>query len=297
MTNGSFYRGDEIVGLTLRRSFVGGRGEEQHALRAHPKRTTISFDGRTGRWRTGEPAGSAPRRWTWRSRRPAPRRGRGRVGLRGRLRAGPGPADGHADASYRHAFLQDDPAGRRLTGFVTTDDGAVSCDRPAPAVCDAVLRAPGRQRRGSVSVAPRELVLQFRQAAGRGGLVPRDDGSRLRRARAAASPRSASSLPRARFAAARGSRDRARRSRASAPAGRRGRAAPRPGRSSTTFAGWGARTLRLAPGVPASFSESLLGRAQVLGLAEQRVDLGGHRARRGAPAPPRAPPRAARGPA
>ena len=25
----------------------------------------------------------------------------------------------------------------------------------------------------------------------------------------------------------------------------------------TTFAGWGARTLRLAPGVPASFSESL----------------------------------------
>ena len=34
-TNGSFFRGDEIVGLTLRRSFLGGRGEEQHALRAH----------------------------------------------------------------------------------------------------------------------------------------------------------------------------------------------------------------------------------------------------------------------
>ena len=46
-----FYRpGDaEIFGVTLRRSFQGGRGQELHAFRAAPKET-VTFDGQRGRW-------------------------------------------------------------------------------------------------------------------------------------------------------------------------------------------------------------------------------------------------------
>lgn len=44
------YQGKEIVGLTLTRD--RGRGlVERHALRVHLSRPTLSFDGRTGRWR------------------------------------------------------------------------------------------------------------------------------------------------------------------------------------------------------------------------------------------------------
>ena len=43
--------GGEILGVTLSRKFLNGRAEEQHALRV-PLRgvTTVSFDGRRGRW-------------------------------------------------------------------------------------------------------------------------------------------------------------------------------------------------------------------------------------------------------
>ncbi len=46
-----FYRsGDpEIFGITLSRSFPGGRGDELHAFRAAPKQT-VTFDGERGRW-------------------------------------------------------------------------------------------------------------------------------------------------------------------------------------------------------------------------------------------------------
>jgi hypothetical protein len=46
-----FYRlGDaEIFGVTLSRTFPGGRGDELHAFRAAPKQT-VTFDGQRGRW-------------------------------------------------------------------------------------------------------------------------------------------------------------------------------------------------------------------------------------------------------
>jgi hypothetical protein len=41
----------EIVGVTLARSFLNGRAEERHALRASLRGvTSVSFDGRRGRW-------------------------------------------------------------------------------------------------------------------------------------------------------------------------------------------------------------------------------------------------------
>jgi hypothetical protein len=44
------FRG-EILGVTLKRTFLNGRAEEQHALRASLRTvTTVSFDGRRGRW-------------------------------------------------------------------------------------------------------------------------------------------------------------------------------------------------------------------------------------------------------
>lgn len=53
------YNTSDIVGLTLTRTFLAGRGEESHALRAH-RRIPITFDGRSGRWRTaGQIAGVA----------------------------------------------------------------------------------------------------------------------------------------------------------------------------------------------------------------------------------------------
>ncbi len=48
---------DVVVGLTLARSQPGD-GSEEHALRAHGRRTTISFDGRNGRWRTNGQLGT-----------------------------------------------------------------------------------------------------------------------------------------------------------------------------------------------------------------------------------------------
>jgi len=51
------YGRDVVVGLTLGRQLAGGGGEE-HALRAHGRRTTISFDGRSGRWRANGQLGT-----------------------------------------------------------------------------------------------------------------------------------------------------------------------------------------------------------------------------------------------
>ena len=51
------YDTNVVVGLTLTRRLLGGSSEE-HALRARGRRTTVSFDGRTGRWRTNGQLGS-----------------------------------------------------------------------------------------------------------------------------------------------------------------------------------------------------------------------------------------------
>lgn len=46
-----FQRGGELLGLTLRRRFLSGRAEEMHALRAALSGvTTVTFNGRRGRW-------------------------------------------------------------------------------------------------------------------------------------------------------------------------------------------------------------------------------------------------------
>jgi hypothetical protein len=44
------FQGGEILGVTLTRSFLNGRAEERHALRATMPAPTVAFDGRRGRW-------------------------------------------------------------------------------------------------------------------------------------------------------------------------------------------------------------------------------------------------------
>jgi hypothetical protein len=163
-TSSPFYRGDQIFGLTLRRTFLGGRGEEQHALRAHPKQPLISFDGRTGRWQTKGQLGSV-------------------VEIDMRITAAGEPVSipfsfGCDGAFVRVPVLLEGlltlRTGTRffktikrttLAGFVTYENGEVNCDRPAPTTCESSRSfQAGGDATGAVVVAPRQLVLQFRQA-------------------------------------------------------------------------------------------------------------------------------------
>jgi len=256
VTNGRFYRGDEIAGLTLRRSFLSGRGEELHALKAHPSRTTISFEGRRGRWATNGSFGSAAA-----------------VDL---AIAATGPRTAVADAwGCRGAFVRIPVTLRgtlslrtgtrffntirrtRLAGFVTIDDGAVSCDVAPPATCEpsSTLHAGGLE--GSLLASPRRLGLQFRDpVAGSvawyhvlavsgydvltgtppavevaGPAVPAIRGSAHFAGQAAKETSSGACRTTSTSGAATGS-------------------------FRASFAGWGARTLRLQSGVAATFNET-----------------------------------------
>jgi hypothetical protein len=53
------FQGGEILGVTLTRSFLNGRAEEKHALRATMPVPTVSFDGRRGRWNIRNQLGPA----------------------------------------------------------------------------------------------------------------------------------------------------------------------------------------------------------------------------------------------
>ncbi len=128
-TSGSFYRGDEIFGLTLRRSFLGARGEEQHALRAHPKRSLISFDGRTGRWRTNGQLGSVAAIDMAITSTGTPTPTTDAWGCTGAFVRVPVRLQGALTLRTGTRFFK---TIRRatLTGSVTYESGEVSCDRP-----------------------------------------------------------------------------------------------------------------------------------------------------------------------
>lgn len=159
VTNGSFSRGDEIVGLTLRRSFLRGRGEELHALRAHPDLTTVAFDGRQGRWvaklgaaaaidlaieATGTPV-AAEDAW----------------GCRGAFARIPVTLRGTLSVQTGTRFFKTIRR-TRLAGFVTVDAGPVACDPPASSACEPSLTLHAGTPAGSVLASSRRLGLQFR---------------------------------------------------------------------------------------------------------------------------------------
>ena len=252
VTNGSFSRGDEIAGLTLRRSFLRGRAEEQHALRAHPDPTTISFDGRRGRWAatlgsaagvnlaietTGAPVAVEE---AWGCRGPFVRLP---VSLRGTLMLRTGT---RFFKTIRRT---------RLAGFITTNVGPVSCDPPAAGACEPSVALHAGRLESSVLASPRRLGLQFREpvsttggsvawyhvvaATGYDALAGTPPAVRVATPirgslRFVGQETKESSFGACRTTSTTGSAS---------------------GTLGTTFVGWGARTLRLA-GLPATLSET-----------------------------------------
>ena len=255
VTNGSFSRGDEIVGLTLRRSFLNGRAEEQHALRAHPAPTTVSFDGRRGRWAARLGTAAAVNLAIETTGAPVPVeeawgcRGvfvRIPVSLRGTLSLRTG-------TRFFKTILR-----TRLTGFVTTEAGTVDCSAPAASACEPSALASGGQARGlraRLVPTPRPAIqgARSRCSRGLGRVVPRDGGQRLRRPDRRPARRS---RRRRRSAAASSSSGRRRRSPTPAPAGRRRRPDRRPGPCRRPSPAGEQRTLRLQAGVPATLRET-----------------------------------------
>ena len=255
VTNGSFSRGDEIVGLTLRRSFLRGRGEELHSLKAHPDRSTISFDGRRGRWaaRLGtaaavdlaiEPAGppvAVEEAWGCRGAFVrVPVRLRGTLALRTGTR-----------------FFKTIQRSR-LAGFVTIDNGPVDCNSPASSACEPSLTLQAGSLEGSVLASSRRLGLQFRDpvSGARAGSVAWYHVLAVSGydALAAGTPPAVHvAAPIRGGIAFAGQATTESSSGACRTTSTTGSAT---GTLRTTFTGWGARSLRLQPGRPATLNET-----------------------------------------
>ena len=256
VTNGSFSRGDEIVGLTLRRTFLRGRGEELHALKAHPKQTTIRFDGRNGRWAATsrlegaatvdlaiEATGSAVEvSDAW--------------GCLGAFRRIPVLLRGTLSLRTGTRFFKTIRR-TRLAGFVTIDGGPVTCDVPPAATCEPSTTLHAGRLESSLLASPRRLGLTFRQPV-KGSAAwyhvlavsGYDVLAGTPPAVAVAGPGVTAIRGSARFV---GQATKETSSGACRTTSTSGAAT---GSFRASFVGWGARTLRLTPAVPATFSES-----------------------------------------
>jgi hypothetical protein len=257
VTNGSFSRGDEIVGLTLRRSFLRGRGEELHALRAHPRQTTISFDGQSGRWATNRLLGRAGGADLAIEATGEPTAVTDAWGCQGAFVRIPVVLRGTLSL-HTGTRLFKTVKRTRLAGHVTVDDGAVSCDLGRPTDCEPSTSLHAGRPEGSLLASPRRLGLQFREPVagsvaawyhvlGVGGYgvlsgTPPTIG--------VAGPSLPAFRGSARFA---GETTTVTNSGACRTTTTTGAAT---GSFRATFAGWGVRTLRLQPGAVATFSET-----------------------------------------
>lgn len=254
-TSGAFLRGDEILGLSLSRSFGGGRGQEQHRLILHPRQPLISFDGRTGRWQTKGQLGDVAAIDMTITATGAPARAEFAWGCEGAFVRVPVRLRGSLTLRTGTRFFK---TIRRasLTGFVTYENGAVSCDRPAPSTCDATTSIHAGGAQGSLLASPRNLVLQFRERAGSGGaawyhVMSVGGYDALAGSLPTVEVRAPAATIRggARFT---GGEDTTESSFGACRTTRTAGAAT--GSFRTTFAGWGVRTLRLGAGAPASYS-------------------------------------------
>ena len=161
VVSGSFYYGtDDVFGLTLRRGFAGGRGEEMHALRGNHRRSTVSFEGRAGRWRTTGQLGTTVRvDMTIRATGtpgPVPEE----LGCRGAFERVPVRLDGSFTLRTETTFFNTIRR-TQLRGLVTTAAGAVDCTRPAPERCDPYSSLSLGEPRASATATARSLTLQF----------------------------------------------------------------------------------------------------------------------------------------
>lgn len=258
VTSGSFYRGDEIAGLTLQRTFLAGRGEEKHALRAHPRQATISFAGVSGSWKTSNELGNAGAVDLTIEATGVPTPVDEAWGCRGAFARVPVRLEGALMLRTGTRFFKTIRRAR-LAGFVIFDQGAVNCDRPQPSECAASSSFWAGTAKSSVVAAPGAIVLQFRDPVAQSSagaawyhVMTVDGYDAVTGSLPRLGVRGPSTTIRgnARFLAGEATQSRS----GACLTTRTSGAAT--GSFSTTFVGWGARTLRLAPGVPAAFSES-----------------------------------------
>ena len=157
------YGRDVVVGLTLGRQLAGGGGEE-HTLRAHGRRTTISFDGRSGRWRANGQLGTV-------------------AAIDLRIRAtGPSTAAGEllgCFAAFRQVRVRltgtlvlrtgtrlfETIRRASLTGSVVYATQPVVCGPRPATVCDQSQSLGAGGPFASLNASPRLLVVQFSEQA------------------------------------------------------------------------------------------------------------------------------------
>lgn len=161
VASGSFYGGgDDVFGLTLRRGFAGGRAEEKHALRANHRPSTVSFQGRAGRWRTTGQLGTTVQVDMRIRATGTPRPVAEELGCRGAFQRIPVRLDGTFTLRTGTAFFKT-VRRAQLRGMVSTAVGAVDCTRPPPDRCDASSSLSLGEPRASATVTARSLTLQF----------------------------------------------------------------------------------------------------------------------------------------
>ena len=256
VTSGSFSRGDEIAGLTMKRTFLGGRGEELHALRAHPKQTTISFDGTSGRWAAKSAFGAAATVDLAIKATGAPTAVDDAWGCRGAFLRIPVGLTGTLVLRTGTRFFETIRR-TRLTGFVTIEDGSVSCGLSPAAGCEASSTLHAGKLEGSLLASPRRLGIQFRDAVGGSaawyhvlGVSGYDVFSRTAADLAVTGPSVLELRGSARFTGQTSNQTSSGACRTTTTSG------SATGSFRATFAGWGTRTLRLQPSATATFSET-----------------------------------------
>lgn len=164
VAGGGYYFGtDDVFGLTLSRDFAGGRASEKHALRGHHSRSTVSFNGRTGRWRTTGQLGTTVRVDMTIRATGAARPVTEELGCRGAFERVPARLDGTFTFRTGTGFFKT-ISRKRLAGQVTRAVGAVDCSRPAPERCDPAHHSSSLslgEPRASATVTSHSLDLQF----------------------------------------------------------------------------------------------------------------------------------------
>jgi hypothetical protein len=157
------YAATDIFGLSLTRSFLGGRGEETHALRAHHERSTISFDGQKGSWRTTGQIGTvAVIDMKIEATGPAVVVDE-LLGCRGELSRTPVRLTGTLRLRTGTRFFAT-VRRTRLTGAVTSTSGPLDCGAAAATVCEQSSSLYAGSPKASINAARRSLVLQFSEA-------------------------------------------------------------------------------------------------------------------------------------
>ena len=255
VVGGSFSGSNDVFGLTLSKVKAGGRVSEKHALRSHHAKSTISFDGKTGRWKTSGQLGSAAvADMAIEARGPSAAVERA-LGCSGAFRQVPVRLTGRLTLRTGTTFFKT-VTRTRLTGLAVFEDGPVACGRLAEAPCEpsASLFAGGARR--SLTADSRSLVLSFSEAVRSAPANSTDwyhvltlsgyaavTGTLPELAVSARGPVRGT----ARFVARTTSESGSGACKATTTTG------DMTGTFSASFAGWGKRTLRLQPGASASF--------------------------------------------